>query len=174
MIKTLLSLSLLALAFSPVHAAERLLDLTKAKKKEVHHSMMGFRNTLIFYTFAEQQAVVTVQIDNKDTSFPVKAKVHLFDPSTSAEGLGKWINNQYSDGLFPDVPRPASTDLAKAACAATAHKLTGTEQSPSPVRAGTYKKYNVTLSGKGHTEAGKFKLAPVKDSATVYVHVPKL
>ena len=173
--RLVLLLTTLSFLSTPVHAAERPLDITKAKKQEIHHSMVGFRSTLIFYTFAEQRVVMTVLIGNADTSFPVSTKVHLFDPATPAEGLAKWINNQHSDGLFVDPAQPKHiTDLPKDACAVSAHKLTGTLQSPSPVRPGTYKKYEVTLTGKGHTEAGKFKLAPLSDKATVHVLVPKL
>ena len=32
--------------------------------------------------------------------------VYLFDPETTAENLERWINNQHSDGLFPEVPTP--------------------------------------------------------------------
>ena len=60
----LLSLLVFAVTALPVFA-ERKLDPSKADKKEVKHSMLGFRNTLILYIFRNQQAVMTVTIDNK-------------------------------------------------------------------------------------------------------------
>ena len=38
-------------------AGVRKLDVKNAEKKEVRHSMIGPRNTLIFYTFKEHQAI---------------------------------------------------------------------------------------------------------------------
>ena len=82
------------------------IDNGNPSKLEVWHSMIGFRNTLVFYTFDDQKAVVKLNIGNQDTKFPVKTTIYLFPENTTAKGIGKWLNNQHSDGLFPDVPRP--------------------------------------------------------------------
>ena len=165
-----LKLSLLALAIfsTPLHA-DRELKCDPEQKREVRNSMIGFRSTLIFYTFKDQQAVMVVLIDNKDETFPVTAKVHLFDEGTTEEGLKKWINNQHSDGLFPDVPSPTFTaELPKEVARVTSHKEAGTSKNPGP-RPGVYKNYEVQLFIDDHEVDGKFKLAAHKDMARVHV-----
>ena len=53
------------------------------------------------------------------------AKGYVPDEKTTEEGLKKWLNNQHSDGLFPEVPIPTSTgELPAGVCAVTGHKLT--------------------------------------------------
>ena len=107
-------------------AAVRQLDIKEAERKEVCYSMIGPRNTLIFYTFVDQQAILSLTIDNKDESFPVSGRVLLFDEETTEEGLKKWINNQHSDGLYPDIPDPIFTKvLPEGSCVVTAHKQLG-------------------------------------------------
>lgn len=152
----------------PPVVADRILDRKKAQRREVRHSMIGFRNTLLFYTFKDQQAVLTLSIGNTDETFPVKGKIHLFDAATTEEGLKKWVNNQHSDGLFPDVPTPVFTgELPGGSCRVTSHKQTGT--SPNPTSPDTFKNYEVTLSVKEHAIDTKVKLSAFTDTATVHV-----
>jgi hypothetical protein len=73
-------------------------------KQEVRQSMTGVRDTLVFYLFPEQQAVLCVRIGNADTTFPPQARIHTFAAGVTREGLEKWVNNQHSDGLFADAP----------------------------------------------------------------------
>jgi hypothetical protein len=153
---------------TPPVAADRILDGKKAQKLEIRHSMIGFRNTLLFYTFKDQQAVLTLSIGNTDETFPVKGKLHLFDPATTEEGLKKWVNNQHSDGLFPDIPTPIFTGkLPEGSCTVTSHKQTGTSKNPtSPA---TFKNYEVKLSVKEHAIDKKAKLSAFTDTAKVHV-----
>ena len=149
--------------------ADRILDGKKAEKLEIRHSMLGFRNTLIFYTFKNQRAILRLSIDNKDESFPVTGKILLFDKATTEEGLKKWINNQHSDALFPDVPKPIFTgDLPKGTCKVTSHKQTATSKNPGP-RKGNFKNFEVELSVKAHGIDEKFKLSAFTDTARVHV-----
>ena len=149
--------------------ADRELKGEAAEKREVRHSMIGLRNTLIFYTFKDQQAVMVLLIDNKDETFPVTGKVHLFDESTTEEGLKKWINNQHSDGLFPDVPNPSSTtELPKDVLKVISHKKTGTSDNPGP-RPGVFNHFEVELEIGDHEVEGKFKLSTFKEKSTVSV-----
>jgi hypothetical protein len=155
-------------AVDPPAVADRVLDSAKAQKREVRHSMIGFRNTLLFYAFKDQQAVLTLSIGNKDETFPVKGRLYLFDDATTEEGLNKWINNQHSDGLYPDVPSPIVTEeLPEETCKVTSHKQTGTSENPTSPE--IYKNYEVELSVKEHVVDKKAKLSAFTDTATVHV-----
>ena len=135
---------------------------------EVRHSMVGFRNTLLFYTFKEQQVILTLSIGNKDETFPVTGKIYLFGEATTEEGLKKWINNQHSDGLYPDVPKPFATfDLPKGSCKVTSGKQAGTSKNPSS--AAMFKNYEVKLSVGKHAIDKRFKLSAFTDTAKVHV-----
>ena len=130
--------------------------------------MIGFRNTLLFYTFKDQQAILTLSIGNTDETFPVKGKLHLFDPATTEEGLKKWVNNQHSDGLFPDVPTPVFTgELPGGSCSVTSHQQTG--MSKRPTGPAPFTNYEVKLSVKEHTIDKKVKLSAFTDTAKVHV-----
>ncbi|MGA0845604.1 MAG: hypothetical protein ACO3RV_03620 [Luteolibacter sp.] len=167
--KMILMFLILALASAPLHAAERELDVKKAEKIEIRHSMIGFRNTLIFYTFKERNAVLELSIDNRDESFPVTARVHLFGLDVDAEGIAKWINNQHSCGLFPDVPTPVlTTELPQATCKVETHRQTGISKNPGP-REGMFKDYELELVMAEFELAGQFKLAAFTDAARVHV-----
>ena len=48
-------------------AAERKLSVKDAEKIQIRHSMIGARDTLLFYTFADQKAVLLLKIDNQTT-----------------------------------------------------------------------------------------------------------
>jgi hypothetical protein len=103
--------------------------------------MIGFRNTLIFYTFKDQKAVLRLVIDNKNRDFPISATIYAFADDVTKEGLKKWLNNQHSDGLFPDVPVPTATHPVPAgSCKAISHKLAGTSKAPN----GEFEDYAVT------------------------------
>jgi hypothetical protein len=146
----------------------RILDGEKAEKIEIRHSMIGFRNTLLFYTFKDQQAVLVLSIGNKDDTFPVTGKIHLFDEAATGESLKKWINNQHSDGLFADAPTPVFTeDLPKGVCKVTSQKQTGMSKSPTgPIM---FKNYEVKFSVKPHTIGKKCKLSEFTGTAQVHV-----
>lgn len=162
------------LTFSaPAFAAERALVREQAERKEVRHSMVGPRSTLLFYTFAKQQAVLKLLIDNKDDSFPVTGNLYLFDPKTTAEGLAKWLNNQHSDGLFPEVPEPVEVvDLPDGICTVAEPKLAGEVANEGPFP-GTFADYKVKVLVKGHQVAEKFDLKAFEDQAGVFVKVTK-
>ncbi|MDG2126117.1 MAG: hypothetical protein P8J87_20620 [Verrucomicrobiales bacterium] len=153
---------------TPLHA-DRKLDGKKAEKLEVRHSMLGFRNTLRFYTFKDQQAVLVLSIGNKDETFPVTGKVFLFPEVTTAKELEKWINNQHSDAIYPDIPKPAFTaELPKGYCKVTSHQQKGTSENPGPGKT-TFKNFTVELAVKAHAIDKKFKLPAFTDTAIVHV-----
>ena len=150
-------------------AAVRQLDIKEAERKEVCYSMIGPRNTLIFYTFVDQQAILTLTIDTKDESFPVGGRILLFDEETTEEGLKKWINNQHSDGLYPDIPDPIFTKvLPEGSCVVTAHKQLGVTKDTG-LRKVDFKNFEVDLSIKAHQVDDQFTLSAFTDSSRVYV-----
>jgi hypothetical protein len=153
---------------SATASPERALVIKEAKKKQVRHSMIGMRDTLLFYTFVAQKAVLVLHIDNANTTMEVSGSVHLFDPKTSEEALGKWLNNQHSDGLFADAPEPAATfNLPDGTGTVTERKLVGREKQPTGDE--MFDDYQVQLSIKEHRVDGKFRLAAFADEARVFV-----
>lgn len=145
----------------------RTLAKNKAERKQVTSSMIGARDTLLFYTFGEQKAVLRLRIGNRTIPFPVKGTVYLFEPATTVEGLAKWLNNQHSDGLFPEVPEPTlTTDLPDGTCKVTGRKLVdGEVKRPN----GIFRKYEVKVEVKPHAVKGRFALEAFEDRADVLV-----
>lgn len=73
--------TLLTLCFAGLASAEeesaKVLAIDKATPKlEVSTSQIGFRDTLLFYTLHDQQAVVRLQIGNGGATFPITGTVH--------------------------------------------------------------------------------------------------
>jgi len=160
--------ALLLAALLPLAAAEPELAFKDAQKEQVRHSMMGMRDTLLFYTFAEKSAVLVLNIGNKDAAMSVTGTVHLFAAGTTVEDLGKWINNQHSDGLFPDVPKPSlSSKLPDGTCTVTARELTGHEKQPDGKN--SFGDWKIKLSVKEQRVEGKFHLPAFEDEANVFV-----
>ena len=141
------------------------------KRLEVNQSQIGFASTRIFYVLAGQGAVVVIHVDNTNKKFPVGGSVHLFAKGVTAEDLGKWVNNQHSDGLFPDIPEPVATHQLKAdSIKTTSSKRVGQEK--SGFSGEIYDKYSVEVEA-GTIEVQKnLKLQSFKDSATVYMKTP--
>lgn len=142
---------------------------TKAAKKElVRHSMMGPRDTLVFYTFAAQKAVLVLQIDNKNSTPTASGTLHIFDPKATEEGLSKWVNNQHSDGLFVDPATPAhSHKLPEGTFTVTDRKRVGQEKQPSGDE--VFGDYQVKITAKEHRVEGKYRLAAFTDDANVFI-----
>lgn len=163
---------LAALLCGSLTAAEPELAFKDAKKEQVRHSMIGLRDTLLFYTFAEKAAVLVLRIDNTAAPLPVSATVHLFAPGTTAEALGKWVNNQHSDGLFIDPPEPtASVKLPDGTATVTAREQVVGEM--QMLNGDVFADYKVKLTVKEHREAGKFHLPASEDEANVFVKMDK-
>ena len=136
------------------------------KKLEVNVGFGGPRNTLIFYTFPDQKAVLRVTIDNKSKKFPVSATLYAFADEVTEEGLKKWLNNQHSDGLFPDVPNPVTTKkLPAESCQSLSHKFIEKTQA----RVGEFEKYAVSFKLSGVKPIGKFRIKDFSDKATVHL-----
>jgi len=120
------TLTLLACLFVAATASARDLDVAAAdvKKEEIRHGQIGPRDTLIFYTFAKEDAVLQLNIQHAAGKFTLSGKMLIFKEGTGAEAIGMWINNQHSCGLFPEVPNPEATvALPAEACAVSESKL---------------------------------------------------
>jgi hypothetical protein len=162
-----LSMTITLIGAAEARAAELDVTAAAATKKEVRHSMIGLRSTLLLYTFPGQKAALRLVIDNKDTSFPVTGKLYTFDNSVTAEGLKKWVNNQYSDALFPDVPRPVSThDLPAKTFTIASQKLIDRKKGPRGIE---HANYAVTLKVGDYQVKGAPKLKGFSVDTTVHV-----
>jgi hypothetical protein len=138
----------------------------QVQKLEVSSSLGGFRNTLIFYTFQDQKAVLKIVIDNKSTKFPVAATLYTFAENVTEDGLKKWLNNQHSDGLFVDVPNPTATHKIPAgSCKTLSHKFI--DQAKSPF--GKYDNYSVAFQIRRVAKTGTFRVKDFTDKATVHL-----
>ena len=166
----LLTLCTACLAFGAEEApakAPKVLEFNKLTQKlEVRYSQIGYRDTLLFYTFNEQKTVLKLQIDNRDKAFPMTATVYIFDDNVTEDGLKKWLNNQHSDGLFVDVPQPTSTQKIPAKfCKVTAHDLIDNTKQ----RFGEYANYAVTFEVKDYTDMKNVKLKGFTGKTKVHV-----
>ncbi len=166
--KSLLPAILLAVVCSSPLLAKDVLDAgdKDVAKIEVTNSMEGYRDTLRFYIFEQDRAVLCVRIDNKDTNFPVSAKLYTFAEGVNAEGIGKWINNQHSDGLFADAPVPKAThEIPAASCKMKSHELAKHSKAPN----GEFETYSVTFEIKDVPLLGELKVKDFIDLATVHI-----
>jgi len=144
------------------------LDITSedVKKLEVSQTFGGFRETQIFYTFPKKNVILKVRIDNKNKDFAVTGKVIVFPKSTTAEGLAKWLNNQHSDGLYPEIPLPVSTlDLAKNTCSSNNAKFSEKIES----RLGSFDSYSIDFQVKDVERIGNYKINGFSGKATVHL-----
>lgn len=139
----------------------------QVEKLEVHDSMIGYRDTLIFYTFKDQKAVLRVGLDNTNKKFPVSATVYLFADAVTEAELKAWLNNQHSDGLFPDVPVPVATHRLPAEACVTKSDAFIDHAKHGP---GEYDNYAVTFQINEVVEKGVFRL--VGFTGETKVHVP--
>ena len=99
---------LVGLAVGPAtFAAERRVAITgetPATEVNRYFSPLAHGPTKKFYVLAELNVVVVLAtVDGKADA---SATIHLFPATATADGIAKWINNQHSDALHPDVPTP--------------------------------------------------------------------
>jgi hypothetical protein len=136
------------------------------KKLEVSQTFGGFRETQIFYTFPKKNLILKVRIDNKNKDFAVTGKVIVFPKSTTAEGLAKWLNNQHSDGLFPNIPQPVSTlDLPNQLC----HSMNPKFDKEIKTHLGNFNSYSIDFKIKDVERIGDFAIKGFSGKAKVHV-----
>lgn len=140
-----------------------------ADKVEIRHSMLGYRDTLVFYSYPDAPAILVLQIGNEDESFPMKGTVHLFEKATPEEGLKKWINNQHSDALHIDAAKPVFTKkLSDDFYKVGAKKQMETRENPGP-NGGVFVDYQISFSIQEQVIHERFALPAFTDTARVYV-----
>lgn len=135
-------------------------------KIQIRSSMIGYRDTLIFYSLRDERAVVKVNLDNKGTTFPISATVFLFDPNAEQEGIDKWINNQHSDALFADALEPTSRYTLPPSKAKILSYSAAETVSDS---AEQHIDYSVRFKIRATGQRGSFQLKTFKDNASVFV-----
>jgi hypothetical protein len=163
--------SSLLLGTASLQAAETTLNAKAegVKKEQVLDSMMGYRDTLLFYTFAAEKAVLVVNIGNKSDKFPMTAKLHIFAKEATAEGLSNWINNQHSDGLFPEVPKPTAThEFPATSCVVVTNKII---EAKKAAHNGTFNHYSVDFKIENVPAFGVIKIKDFTDTASVNVKI---
>lgn len=166
------ALTFVLAAFSPLFAADAtpVLDVSNkaVEKFSTSDSMLGKRNTLLFYTFKEQKAILSVTINNNDTKFPVTAVVYQFADDVTDESLAKWINNQHSDGLYGDAPEPtANFPVPAEACSVLSHRLIERTKHHN----GEHDTYKVKFQIGEFSREGVFKLETFTDEAKLHIKV---
>jgi hypothetical protein len=102
-------------------------------KRQVVNGNNGglFTKTWVFYTLEDHRVVVVICIDKEKKGFPVSGEVFMFAKDATLKDIAKWVNNQHSDGLYPDIPEPKTTiKLPAESCQSLECKLLGKETSP--------------------------------------------
>ena len=147
--------------------ANKILKLNSDPPKvEIRYSMIGYRDTLIFYTFKEENAVLRVNIDNKSKTFPITAKLYLFDHEIESEGIKKWLNNQHSDALFGDAPMPTATHQIPS----NRLKVTGFDYRKTVEESfGVFDEYSVNFRLRSVNHIKGVRLKPFKGQASVMI-----
>ncbi|MFU8847088.1 MAG: hypothetical protein ACNA77_00020 [Opitutales bacterium] len=155
----------------PANAA-RPLDTEAARMVQIRNHLMGFGDTLVFLVLAEQDAVVRLRIDHTTPDFTTTGSVILFAPETTKEAIDKWVNNQYSDALYRNVPKPVLTSkLPDDGYTMIESKKVG--ERTGPADNAPYHDYLVKLAVKAHEEAGKYTLKAFEIEAKVYLKISK-
>ena len=140
--------------------------VSETPKAEIRYSMIGYRDTLIFYTFKEQKAVLKVNLDNKDGTFPITAVIYLFEEDLEEEGIKKWLNNQHSDALFADAAIPtAKHKIPEKKLKVISSRFTKDVEETF----GNFSEYSVQFRVRGVTQIDGFNLRPFRDQASVFV-----
>lgn len=136
------------------------------KRLESNRGFGGFTKTSVFYTFPEQAAILRVVIENQKKPFPITAILYTFKKGVSEKDLKKWLNNQTSDALYPDVPRPTEKkSLGDGVCKILKSKP-GKE---ADGRIGKFIEYNVEFQLTKMGSVAGFQIKSFQDKASVFM-----
>jgi hypothetical protein len=153
-------------------ASELTLDKSDGDRVLNQDGQIGPRDTTLFYPYYEKRAVVMIRIGNSDNTFPTRGTVTLFPPTTTREGIDKWINNAHSDGLFIDPAKPSETiTLPADIFQVKALDIIGQGSSTIDEQQ-VFDNHRVKLSMKKYHVAGKFTLSAIEDEARVFLKKP--
>lgn len=154
-------------------ASARDLDIAgdNVTKNEIRHGQVGPRDTIIFYTFGDEAAVLQLNIKKEGGKFVVSGKMQLFAEGTNAGQMGRWINNQHSCGLFPDVPEPkASVALAAESCTVLESKIKDGGKIGNELNADRFDEYALKIK-IADVEGKGFKLKGFTADTSTFVKV---
>lgn len=62
--------------------------------------------TTQLFIFNDQKVVMTVDFDNREHPFPVKAEFHVFDKHERSTGIDKWVYSHTTDVIPVDAAKP--------------------------------------------------------------------
>jgi hypothetical protein len=154
-----------ALPTSPSADAVELTIEPNTPKAEVAETMIGFGDTQIFYRLHAQKVVLHLKI-GANPEFPITAKVHVFPLDASSDGIDAWVNNQYSDALFPETAEPSHSETVPAsACKVKAAKRIRQSQESF----GNFNHYEVQFGIDDCENVGGFTLKAFSDTAKVHI-----
>ena len=166
---------LTAMIFAPLAAEddkkEKKLDVKQknVKRLESNQTFGGYTKTSLFYTFPTEKVILRILIDNQSEKFPISGVIYTFKPETTVEGMKKWINNQTSDALFPDVPLPtAKKELGKGIGKITSRKKKESVKTPF----GLFDKYDVEFQFSRMGLVSGYSIRPFSEKASVYMKRP--
>ena len=166
--KTLLAAACCAV-LTPQASAEALDPMAENVTRTVKSSsMMGPLSTMILYHFQEQNLILEVTIDNKNTKFPVMPRLHVFSQDATPESVGIWVKNLRGCALEIGAANPEKTvPLHEASCVVKSHTADGETDG----RNGKFTKYKVEFEIKDLPAHGDVKFKNFTDTETVYVKV---
>lgn len=148
---------------------EKTLDVSSARQITVdqYFSIYRYGDTLRFYHFIEQNAVLMLRFPAADSQFEILGSLNLFADSETQASISQWINNQHSDALVADAPAPtleASLDASQYTI--TASSLSNTETATDGF---LYHNYSVEFFIDNLSQGGQYHLSSFSDSVTVHV-----
>lgn len=117
------------------------------------------------WTFEEDAAILRLRISNDSPQFRLDGGLYLFAAGTSAEDLGKWVNNQHSDALYGDAPKPVAVIPAEKFARVTGSKELGIVAAQTR---NTWAAFTVFFEVDGIEQDG-VRLAPFKDTMMVHL-----
>lgn len=123
-----------------------------------------YRSTMQIYHYTDQNSVLIIVFDNQSTEFEPSIELHLFDDTANAESISMWINNQHSDGLFINPPKPAvSVPISKDNISITSKSLR--EKQPGLPE---FASYRLEFTIDNYFEAGIVHLNGFSGATTVF------
>jgi len=69
-----------------------------------YESLHQYGPTQKFFHLKEQNSVIHIET-SYDSSFETSVTVNIFENNSKTD-VDKWINNQHSDGIYADAPKP--------------------------------------------------------------------
>jgi len=130
----------------------------------------GYQETIAFYHFADQQAVLVARFPNDSRDFSMAASVALFDRDASYDAIRRWINGESSGISDPRAARPQETvELQSGEDFEPLDSLYDEDLVRST--GALYERYQLQYSVNSVEEPGLFNLGGFSDSTPVYLWV---